>query len=394
MRKRFLMTATALGVSAVALAACSSSSSGGGSSAGASAGASVGTSVASSSAVVASSSTPPPASSSAAGGGGSVGVILPDTKSSNRWQDDDLPDLKAAFAAAGVTADIQNAQGSTSTFVTIAQGMINKGVKVLIITNLDSASGAQVETLAKKAGIKTIDYDRLTLGGSADYYVSFDGVKVGELQGKGLMTCLQGKTDPTIIEINGSPTDNNATLFAQGYNSILDPLYKASKAKKVGDQSVPAWDNVQAGVIFQQLLTRAGGKVDGVLVANDGMAQSVITKLAAAGLKGTPVTGQDATVPGLQQVLAGNQCMTVYKAVKKEADGAATLAISLIKGTKATTNATSDDPVGKRKVPSVLLTPEAIFKNNVEDVIKDGYVKASDVCTSAYASLCTKYGVK
>jgi D-xylose transport system substrate-binding protein len=332
-------------------------------------------------------------SSSAGGGGTQVGVILPDTQTSARWEQFDKPYLTQAFAAAGVKADIQNALGDKNKFATIADSMIQEGVKVLIITNLDSASGAQVETKAKNAGIKTIDYDRLTLGGSADYYVSFDNVKVGELQGSTLIKCLAGKSNANIIEINGSPTDNNATLFKQGYDSQLDPKYK-SGWKKVGDQSVPNWNNAQAGTIFEQLLTAAGNKVDGVLVANDGMAQSVITVLKKDGIK-APVTGQDATSDGLRSVLVGDQCMTVYKAVKKEAAGAAGAAIALIKGgTVDTAGKTTKDTQGNRDVPSILLTPVAIQAEQVKDVVADGFVKASDICTTAAAkTACTKYGV-
>src|SRR3954465_12068303 len=203
-----------------------------------------------------SSSTGSAGASSAGGGGAQVGVILPDTQSSARWESFDKPYLQQEFDAAGVKADIQNALGDKNKFATIADSMIQEGVKVLVITNLDSASGAQVETKAKNAGIKTIDYDRLTLGGSADYYVSFDNVKVGELQGSTLVKCLGSKADAKIIEINGSPTDNNATLFKQGYDSQLDPKYQAGW-KKVGDQSVPNWTNSRAATIFAQLPTAA-----------------------------------------------------------------------------------------------------------------------------------------
>jgi D-xylose transport system substrate-binding protein len=338
-----------------------------------------------------------PASSESASGGSSggveVGVILPDTQSSQRWESFDKPYLQEAFDAAGVKVDIQNALGDTGKMATIADSMIQEGVKVLIITNLDSASGAQIESKAKNAGIKTIDYDRLTLGGAADYYVSFDNVKVGELQGSELIKCVGDKAGARIIEVNGSPTDNNATLFKQGYDSQLDPKYKAGWTK-VGDQSVPKWDNAQAGVIFEQLLTAAGNKVDGVLVANDGMAQSVITVLKKNGLK-VPVTGQDATPDGLRSVLLGDQCMTVYKAVKAEAKGAADAAIALIKGgTVDTQGKTTKDDQGGRDVPSVLLTPVAITADKVKDVVADEFVKADEICTTAEAkAACTKYGV-
>jgi D-xylose transport system substrate-binding protein len=359
---------------ALALAACGSSSSGG---------------------TTSSSPAPGGSSSGSAAGGVQVGVILPDTQSSQRWESFDKPFLQQAFDAAGIKADIQNALNDKAKMATIADSMIQEGVKVLIITNLDSPSGAQIEQKAKSAGIKTIDYDRLTLGGSADYYVSFDNVKVGELQGATLIQCLSSKPNARIIEVNGSPTDNNATLFKQGYDSQLDPKYKSGWTK-VGDKSVPNWDNAQAGVIFQQLLTAAGNKVDGVAVANDGMAQSVITRLKAAGLKGVPVTGQDATPDGLRSVLVGDQCMTVYKAVKAEAKGAADAAVALIKGgTVDTGGKITKDSQGNRDVPSVLLTPVAITADKVKDVVADGFVKASEICTTPEAqTACTKNGVQ
>ncbi len=203
-------------------------------------------------------------------------------------------------------------------------------------------------------GVKTIDYDRLTLGGSADYYVSFDNTKVGELQGQGLADCL-GDKHANIIYLNGSPTDNNATLFADGAHKVLDPI---TNYKNVGEQAVPDWDNDQAVTIFEQLYTQADGKVDGVLAANDGLGGSAISILEKNGLDGqVPVTGQDATVEGLQNVLAGTQCMTVYKSAKLEAGALADAAIALVNGEEAETNGTTPDSEGGRDVPSILLDP-------------------------------------
>ena len=333
------------------------------------------------------------ASSSSTAVKGKVGVILPDTQSSARWESFDKPLLTKAFAAAGVQADIQNALGDKSKMITIADSMITSGVSVLAIVNLDSTTGAQIEAKAKTAGVKTIDYDRLTLGGSADYYVSFDNVKVGQLQGQGLVDCLTAKNvaTPSIIELNGSPTDNNATLFKQGYDSVLNPKYAAGW-KKVGDQSVPNWDNAQAGVIFEQLLTAAGGKVDGVLAANDGLGNAAITVLKKNSLQ-VPVTGQDATVQGLQNILTGDQCMTVYKPIADEANALASLAISLLKGQKGTTNGTTHDATGNRDVPSELLTPVAVNKANVKKPVDDGFVTKADLCTAALAAACTAAGI-
>jgi D-xylose transport system substrate-binding protein len=327
---------------------------------------------------------------------GKVGVILPDTKSSARWATADLTYLKAAFDAAGVPVDIQNAQGDKAQFQTIADGMISSGVNVLMIVNLDSGTGKAVLDKAKAAGIATIDYDRLTLNGGADYYVSFDNVKVGELQGQGLVECLAEKkaVKPVVAELNGSPTDNNATLFAQGYNSVLDPKYADGTFVKGPNQSVPEWDNAQAGTIFEQMLTEKKD-IKGVLAANDGLgnaAISILRKNNAAGK--VPVTGQDATVQGLQNILVGDQCMTVYKAVKKEADAAAELAVALAKGEKPTTaTAVSKDTESGKDVPSVLLTPQAITKANVKDVIADGYATKAEVCTAEFAKACTEAGI-
>ncbi len=325
-----------------------------------------------------------------------VAVLLPDTKSSVRWETADKPLLQKAFDDAGVPVEIQNAQGDKSAQQQQAEQAITNGAKILLLTNLDSGSGAAIEANAKSRGVKVIDYDRLTLKGAADYYVSFDNVGVGKLQGEGLKKCLAdgGASTPNIAELNGSPTDNNATLFKQGYDSVLDPMYKAGEAKKVADQSVPDWDNQQALTIFEQMLQKTNNKIDGVLAANDGLGNAVISALKQRKLKTIPVTGQDATAQGIQHILAGDQCMTVYKAVQKEADAAAQLAIALSKGTQPPSglvNGKSDD--GSRQVPSVLLQPQAITKDNVDVPIKDGFLKKEDVCTGQYADLCTKAGI-
>jgi D-xylose transport system substrate-binding protein len=327
---------------------------------------------------------------------GKVGVILPDTKSSARWETADLKYLTEAFKAAGVEAEIKNAQGDKASFQTIADGMIQSGVKVLMIVNLDSGTGKNVLDNAKKAGIATIDYDRLTLNGGANYYVSFDNVEVGKLQGQGLIDCLTEKkvTKPVIPYLNGSPTDNNATLFKEGYDSILKPKFDSGEFVKGPDDSVPDWDNAKGGTIFEQQLTK-NNKITGVLAANDGLGNAAIEVLKTNKLNGTvPVTGQDATVQGLQNILAGDQCMTVYKAVKKEADAAAELAIALAKGeTPSTATQTVEDPESKQPVKSVLLKPEAITKANVKTVVDDGFVTKAELCTAAFAKACTDAGI-
>jgi D-xylose transport system substrate-binding protein len=334
------------------------------------------------------------------GGGGTtqkkakVGVILPDSKSSVRWETADRKYLEAAFKAAGVDYDIQNAQNDKSAFQTIADQMITNGVNVLMIVNLDSGTGKAVLDKAKSQGVATIDYDRLTLGGKADYYVSFDNVGVGKLQGEGLVKCLTAMkaAKPIVAYLNGSPTDNNATLFKQGYDGVIKPKFDSGDYVKGPDQSVPDWDNTKAGVIFEQMLTQTP-TIAGVLSANDGLGNAAITVLKKQKLNGkVPVTGQDATVQGLQNILAGDQCMTVYKAVKQEADAAARLSISLAQGKKEQVQQSVDD--SGYKVPAVLLTPQAITKENVKAVIDDGYVTAAELCTAEFAAKCAELGIK
>ena len=321
---------------------------------------------------------------------GKVGVILPDTESSVRWESADRPALEAAFDEAGVDYDIQNAEGDVERMTQIADTMIGNGVTVLAIVNLDSESGAAIQEKAASQGVATIDYDRLTLGGSAEYYVSFDNTVVGELQGQGLADCL-GDEDANIVYLNGSPTDNNATLFAEGAHSVLDGM---SNYKVVGEQAVPEWDNEEAATIFQQLYTAADGEVDGVLAANDGLGGAAISILEGNGQDGkVPVTGQDATVEGLQNVLAGTQCMTVYKSATQEAGALAETAIALVNGDEAETTGTTVDSSDDSEVPSILLEPQAITKDNVGDVISDGGQKVEDVCTGKYADLCADAGI-
>jgi D-xylose transport system substrate-binding protein len=332
-------------------------------------------------------------SSSGSGSPGKVAVLLPDTKSSVRWETYDRPLLTQAFKAAGVDATIENAEGDKSAQQQQAEQAITNGAKVLLLTNLDSGSGAAIEANAASRGVKVIDYDRLTLKGTADYYVSFDNVKVGKLQGQGLVNCLGNTNGQSIAELNGSPTDNNATLFAQGYNSVLDPLYKSGKLKKAADQSVPDWDNQQALTIFEQMLQKTNNKIQGVLAANDGLGNSAISALKARKLPQIPVTGQDATLQGVQSIVTGDQCMTVYKATKKEADAAAKLAIALAKGQTPPAPADSVDN-GSKKVPSVLLTPVAITKSNIKQYVGQiDFPKKEQICAGKVAAMCGKVGL-
>ena len=325
----------------------------------------------------------------AAAAGGKAGFILPDSKSSVRWESFDRKYIEAACAAAAIECDIQNAEGDKTKMATIADQMMASGVKVLAIVNLDSPSAVAIQEKAAAQGVKLIDYDRLTLNGKTDVYVSFDNVAVGTAQGQGIIQCLGGADaakGKNIIQLSGSPTDNNATLFKQGQDAAI----KDSGIVVVGSEAVPDWDNVKGGQIFEQLLTKAGGKIDGLLAANDGLslaAQAVLTKNGLT----VPATGQDASRDGLAAILMGTQCMTVYKPVKAEAEAAVAAAVSLLKGEAPAANATIND--GARDLPYVQAAITPVYKDNVKDVVADGFVTKEELCTGDVAAKCTEAGI-
>jgi D-xylose transport system substrate-binding protein len=337
-----------------------------------------------------------------AAGKGNVTVILPDTTSSTRYVEFDAPYLKQAFAAAGLsTADftIENALGSDSTQLSMAQSAITKGASVLVIDPLDSGVGAHIETYAKQHGVAVIDYDRLTLGGTRSYYVSFNNVKVGQLMGQGLASCVTswGIQHPSLIVMEGAPTDNNATLFAQGYNGVLASYFASGKYKDVSNPA-GTWDPPTALSEFQQQYT-AHKEINAALIPNDENGAPIIHYLQRQGVKAKtfPTTGQDATLTGLQNVLAGYQCGTVYKPIYLEAQAAAALALYVRAGQTAPTgllNGSTLDSTAKVEVPSVLLGPEWVTVANMSStVIADKFVAPTQLCAGSYASACTAAGI-
>jgi D-xylose transport system substrate-binding protein len=329
---------------------------------------------------------------------GKVGVILPDTTSSTRYTQYDAPLLTKALKAAGITPDVQNAQGDKNKFASIAQSMIGEGAKVLIIDSIDAASGAGVEKQAQKAGVKVIDYDRVNLGGVAPYYVSFDNEDVGKLQAQTLLDCLkaQGVDSPNIIMMNGgTDVDNNAVLFQKGAHEVLDN----SGATIVAEQTVKGWDVANAAPAFNQALTASGGKVDGVLAANDDIANAVIGVLKNNGLAGkVAITGQDSGTEGLQNIVTGMQSMTVFKNVKLEANAAAQLAIALIAGKDPQAAGMQlkpfEDPESpNHQIKALLLPAQVITQANVNDVIDAGALTAADIC-KGIESDCSTLGIQ
>ncbi len=346
---------------------------------------------------------------------GKVAVILPDTVSSTRWTEFDAPYLKKALSAAGLKSSdiiIQNAQGSDSTFITDDQADITAGAKVILITPVDSATGDQVEKADTAAGVKTIDYDRLTLGGATTgkYYVSFNNVKVGALEGQGLVDCVTawGVKSPQVIVNHGSATDNNATQFAQGYFSVLNAKFNGggwTDLEGANGTLAGTWDPPTAETQFQQAFT-AHPTANATLTANDATAAAIITYLQQQGVKPDtfPTTGQDASLPGLQNVISGYQCGTVYKPVFLEAQAAAALAMYARAGVKVPSsllNGSTTDSVANVSIPSVLETPEWVTAATIEKtVVKDKFVPASQICAGSppsgpsYATDCAKYKIK
>jgi D-xylose transport system substrate-binding protein len=335
-------------------------------------------------------------------GKGNVAVILPDTVSSTRYVEFDAPYLKEALSKAGLSSSqftIQNAQGSDATQFSDAQTAITKGASVLVVDPLDSGVGAHIESYAKSKGVSVIDYDRLTLGGTRAYYVSFNNVLVGTKIGQGLVSCIKAWNvkKPQVVVMKGAPTDNNATLFAQGYDAVMAPLFKSGAWKEVA-QPAGTWDPPTALSEFQQAFT-AHKNINAALIPNDENGAPIIHYLQGKGIKPKtfPTTGQDATLTGLQNILAGFQCGTAYKPIYLEAQAAAALALYVRAGVKAPAslvNGKTQDTQKNVSVPSVLLTPDWVTTANMNaTVIADKFVPASQLCSGKYAKACTAAGI-
>jgi D-xylose transport system substrate-binding protein len=338
----------------------------------------------------------------AAKGKGSVAVILPDTVSSTRYVEFDAPYLKESFQKAGLKSSqyiVQNALGSDSTQFSDAQTDITKGASVLVVDPLDSGVGAHIESYAKAHGVPVIDYDRLTLGGTRKYYVSFNNVQVGTLIGQGMVSCVAawGVKKPQLIVMKGAPTDNNATLFAQGYNAVLAPKFSSGGWKDVSNPA-GTWDPPTALSEFQQQFT-AHPNINAALIPNDENGAPIIHYLQNKGIKAKtfPTTGQDATLTGLQNILSGYQCGTVYKPIYLEAQAAAALAMYVRAGVtppSSLLNGKTTDPQTKTSVASVLLTPKWVTPTNMNaTVIADKFVPASQLCAGKYANECKAAGI-
>jgi D-xylose transport system substrate-binding protein len=346
------------------------------------------------------------ATTAAAGGEGSIWVLLPDSASSPRWESDDRRFFEEAFTEAGVEHTIVNAEGDAATQQQQAEQAIADGASVILLVSLDTGSGAAIIDQAKEADIQVVEYDRFNTGGSGGAaYVSFDNVRVGATMAEILepeIDALEGT--PRVVELNGGEEDNNSFLFKQGYDDVVQKHVDDGSWELAADQFTPGWDNQEAQRIMEQILVDENNDVDAVFAANDGLANSAINALEAAGLDptGIPVSGQDATAAGMQNVLLGKQTMSVYKPIEAEAKVAAAVALALragedinnietdvefsLIGINAADGKPADSPTGDGVVPYFALVPIAVTADNIADtVIADGFRTVEEICTGDVA---------
>jgi D-xylose transport system substrate-binding protein len=335
-------------------------------------------------------------------GEGSVWVLLPDSATSPRWESDDRRFFQQAFEDAGVEYNIVNAEGDAAQQQSQAEQAIADGASVILLVSNDTGSGATIIDNAKDSDVQVVEYDRFNTGGSGGAaYVSFDNVEVGRTMGRELEPAIDAlkKPKPRIVMLNGGEEDNNSFLFRTGYNETVKKRVDAGDWELVADRHVPGWDNQQAQTIMEQILTSADNKVDAVFAANDGLANSAINAMEAAGIEKAPVSGQDATVAGIQNILLEKQTMTVYKPIKAEADVAAAVALALrdgediqnvevpdvefnVIGIKAEDGNPTEEPEGDGIVPYFALTPIGVTADNIQDtVIADGFRTKKELCT-------------
>jgi D-xylose transport system substrate-binding protein len=344
-----------------------------------------------------SSSTSASGASSSGSKSGKIALLLPESKTS-RYESQDRPNFerKMKELCSGCEIIYANADQDAAKQQQQAEAALTQGAKVLVLDPVDAASAASIVTRAKQSKIPVISYDRLVTNADVDYYISFDNERVGKLQGEALTKKLKadGKNG-SIVMINGAQTDSNGKLFKQGAHSAID----SSGFKVAKEFDTPDWSPDKAQQEMEQAITALGksGFV-GVYAANDGTGGGAIAAMKSNGVnpKSVPVTGQDAELAAVQRILAGEQYMTVYKAIKPEAEAAAQLAFALLQGKQPPSglvNAKQDN--GQKQVPSVLLTPVSVTKENINDtIIKDGFWKPAQVCTGQFASACKSAGIQ
>ncbi len=335
------------------------------------------------------------------GGDGAIWVLLPDSATSPRWESDDRRFFEQAFEEADVEFNIVNAEGDAAQQQSQAEQAIADDASVILLVSIDTGSGATIIDNAKDADVDVVEYDRFNTGGSGGAaYVSFDNVEVGRAMGRELepvIDALDAET-PRVVMLNGGEEDNNSFLFRRGYAETVESKVEAGEWEQVADRHVPGWDNQQAQTIMEQILTSANNRVDAVFAANDGLANSAINAMEAAGIEKAPVSGQDATAAGIQNILLGKQTMTVYKPIQAEAELAAAVALALrngddvesveypdaefnLIGITAEDGNPAEEPEGDGVVPYFALTPIGVTAENIQEtVIEDGFRTVQEVC--------------
>jgi D-xylose transport system substrate-binding protein len=339
------------------------------------------------------------------GGEGSIWVLLPDSASSSRWETDDRRYFEEAFTEADVEHTVVNAEGDAAQQQSQAEQAIADGASVILLVSLDTGSGAAIIDQAKEAGVAVIEYDRFNTGGSGgDAYVSFDNVAVGAAMAEILTPVIDElDADPKrVVMLNGGEEDNNSFLFRQGYAETVEAKDEAGEWEIVADQHVPGWDNAEAQTLMEQILVDADNDVDAVFAANDGLGNSAANALEAAGIEGAPVSGQDATAAGIQNIALGRQTMSVYKPIQAEAEVAAAVALALrageditaveteaewsLIGIQAADGQPAESSEGEGVVPYFALVPIPVDINNIMDtVIADGFRTIEEICTGDVA---------
>jgi D-xylose transport system substrate-binding protein len=325
-----------------------------------------------------------------------IALLLPESKTT-RYEQQDRPNFERRVKELCASCEViyANAEQDPARQQQQAEQAITNGAKAIVISAVDVKSAASIVARAKQSKIPVISYGRLVSDADLAYYVSIDPFKVGQQQGQALLGALKakGKTSPSIAMINGAPTDSNAAPYKKGAHSVLDP----AGVRVVKEFDTPDWSPDKAQREMEQTITSVGNDgFDGVYVANDGMAGGAIAALKGAGITPAdrPVTGQDAEVAGVQRILTGEQLMTVYQPITKIANTAAELAVPLAQGKTPPDIAKSRVDNGKEKVPSVLLDTIAITKDNIDVLIKDGFLKPAQICTAKYASACADAGIR
>jgi D-xylose transport system substrate-binding protein len=319
-----------------------------------------------------------------------VCVLLPDTKSSVRWTQFDPKYLGAALRKGNVTYSMNNALNDPAKQTAQAQACLAAGAKGVIEVSLDNGSASAIEKLFTSKGGWAIDYDRQVTGGTAAVYDAFDGVAVGAAQANGIIAAMKAKhtykPSSIVAELWGGQTDQNAFWFKSGNDKVLNPLFKHHMLKKGPQKFVPDWDANNAAGIYDQMLLQTSNKIKGVIAANDNIAGAVIAREKAHHLKPVPLSGQDTTAAGVQEILAGWQSGTVYKYVPLEANAAAAAAIALLHHKKPASNSFRMN--GTKKEPTLVIPVKWITKNNYKQLFQQGWLKKSQVCIGQYAKYC------